>query len=85
MEQIQTGRVNASAGALRGGVHNANAGLGSRRATMSTTPYVGPLARGANLCAANEFTCTAYKALGTEFCVGHLRYLRSQQKPEVTE
>jgi hypothetical protein len=53
----------------RPAVHARLAFYDGARIAAPSAPYVG---RG-NKCSANEDTCEAMRAKGTEFCVGHLR------------
>lgn len=43
-------------------------------------PYSGIEYEAWSSCNANNFTCTAPKAKGTEYCIGHLRSVKKQEE-----
>jgi hypothetical protein len=75
----EIGIVGARGAQRVGGARNANSGEGVRRAVWSVAPYVGgPKPREANMCSAEDNTCKAFKAKGTDLCIGHLRALEKE-------
>ncbi len=57
-----------------GGARPAGKAEGSRPAPPGGAPYVGR-----NRCIANNDTCKAPRAKGTDYCVGHLRSIKKAE------